>query len=191
MLHNITSTAIINGQILLSATGGSLLHFDKRFLIETGIQVFNIIVLTIALICILYAPVRQFLRNRTERIQNDIVAAKSEYQTAQDLKEEYHNKLAEIDKEREEILNQARKKAIERSDQILTAAKKEADTIYHNAMAEIAAERINSEADTKRQLIELSTLIAERFIEVSIDTQTQEKFVDEALAGWEEDLWRN
>ncbi len=58
-------------------------------------------------------------------------------------------------------------------------------------MAEIAAERINSEADTKRQLIELSTLIAERFIEVSIDTQTQEKFVDEALAGWEEDLWRN
>ncbi|WP_250229158.1 F0F1 ATP synthase subunit B [Anaeropeptidivorans aminofermentans] len=191
MLHNITSTAIINGQILLSATGGSLLHFDKRFLIETGIQVFNIIVLTIALICILYAPVRQFLRNRTERIQNDIVAAKSEYQTAQDLKEEYHNKLAEIDQEREEILNQARKKAIERSDQILTAAKKEADTIYHNAMAEIAAERINSEADTKRQLIELSTLIAERFIEVSIDTQTQEKFVDEALAGWEEDLWRN
>jgi F-type H+-transporting ATPase subunit b len=191
LLHNITSTAIINGQILLSATGGSLLHFDKRFLIETGIQVFNIIVLTIALICILYAPVRQFLRNRTERIQNDIVAAKSEYQTAQDLKEEYHNKLAEIDKEREEILNQARKKAIERSDQILTAAKKEADTIYHNAMAEIAAERINSEADTKRQLIELSTLIAERFIEVSIDTQTQEKFVDEALAGWEEDLWRN
>jgi F-type H+-transporting ATPase subunit b len=191
LLHNITSTAIINGQILLSATGGSLLHFDKRFLIETGIQVFNIIVLTIALICILYAPVRQFLRNRTERIQNDIVAAKSEYQTAQDLKEEYHNKLAEIDQEREEILNQARKKAIERSDQILTAAKKEADTIYHNAMAEIAAERINSEADTKRQLIELSTLIAERFIEVSIDTQTQEKFVDEALAGWEEDLWRN
>jgi F-type H+-transporting ATPase subunit b len=191
LLHNITSTAIINGQILLSATGGSLLHFDKRFLIETGIQVFNIIVLTIALICILYAPVRQFLRNRTERIQNDIVAAKSEYQTAQDLKEEYHNKLAEIDKEREEILNKARKKAIERSDQILTAAKKEADTIYHNAMAEIAAERINSEADTKRQLIELSTLIAERFIEVSIDTQTQEKFVDEALAGWEEDLWRN
>lgn len=191
MLNYITSTAIINGQMLLSATGGSILHFDKSFLVQTGIQIFNIVVLTIVLILVLYKPVRQFLRNRTEKIQNEIVAAKSEYQTAQELKEEYHNKLAEIDKEREEILNQARKKAMERSDKILTDAKKEADTIYHNAMAEIAAERINSEADTKRQLIELSTLIAERFIEVSIDTQTQEKFVDEALAGWEEDLWRN
>ena len=56
-------------------------------------------------------------------------------------------------------------------------------------MAEIEEERLNMQDEVKRQLIELSVMVAERFVEVSIDEKTQDKYIEEAISNWEEGLW--
>lgn len=194
MLQNIYSNILVHSTDLLLAAdlpSGSIVSFDKRLLLTLGIQLFNVVLLAFVLTFILYKPVRRFLRDRTERIQNEVVSAKTEMQNAQKLKAEYEAKLNDIEKEREEILNLARKKALERCDQILADARKEADAAYNAVMAELELEKKNREDEMKSQLVELSSLIAGRFVAVSMDETARDKFVDEAIAGWEESLWQN
>ncbi|HHY51716.1 MAG TPA: ATP synthase F0 subunit B, partial [Clostridiales bacterium] len=40
--------------------------------------------------------------------------------------------------------------------------------------------------EMKRQIIEIATLMAERFVQLSIDRETQDRLIAEALAEWEE-----
>lgn len=165
---------------------GSILHFDKSLLIKIGIQWFNIALLTAALIFILYKPVKKFMAARTERINGEIEAARKEREEAMELKEKYEQKIAQIEKEREEILHQAHKKAMEKSDQMMFDARREADVMYDRALAELELERKNITDEMKKQMIEISVLMASRFVEVSIDRETQDRYIDEALSHWEE-----
>lgn len=168
---------------------GTILEINKRMLLNSAFYFLNILILAGVLIFLLYKPVKKFLKERTERIQSEIDTAQSEREDAQELKELYEQKLAEIDQEREEVLSQAHKKAMERSDHILQEAREEADTIAARGLAELELERDNMEDELKRQMIELSLMTASRFVEVSLDRETQDQYIDEALADWEEGLW--
>lgn len=168
---------------------GSIISFDAQLLKSILPQIVNVILLTVILGAILYKPVRNFLDQRTENIQNRLDNARDTQNEAEELKEKYEGLIAEIEVEREAVLSSAYKKAMERSDHILQQAKEEADSIYHHAMEELEEERQSVNDEMKRQLIELSTLLAEQFVAVSIDSETQDRLVDEALGDWEESLW--
>lgn len=179
-------TLLLYAQTTQEMPEGTILSFDKSLLINMGIQWINIIILTVALVFLLYKPVRKYMAGRTERIKGEIDAARSEREDAMELKEKYEKLITEIEKEREEILYQAHKKAMEKSDQMLFDARREADMMYDRALAELETERQNVTDEMKKQMIEISILMASRFVEVSIDRATQDKFIDEALTEWEE-----
>jgi len=165
---------------------GTIMQFDKTLVINTCIQIFNIVVLTAVLVYILYKPVKEFLASRSERIRNEIKAASEERQEALELKEQYEKMLAGIEQEREEILHQAYKKAMDRSDQMLFDARQEAKAVHIRALAELETERKNMMEEMKRQMIDISVMMASRFVDVSIDREAPDKYIDEALADWEE-----
>ena len=169
---------------------GTLVQIDKGLLIQIVIRWFNIILLTVLLIFILYKPVKKFMTERAERIKKDIEFAHSNNQEAQELKAQYIEMIENIEREREEILNQAHKLAVEKSDQVLFAAHEEVKYLLIKAENDIKVERENASDDIKRQIIELSTFVASRFIEVSIDRNTQDKYVEEALVDWSEYKWQ-
>jgi F-type H+-transporting ATPase subunit b len=58
------------------------------------------------------------------------------------------------------------------------------------AEEEIRIERENAADEIRRQIVEISTLMASRFVQVSIDHDTQDKYIDEALADWSERTWQ-
>jgi F-type H+-transporting ATPase subunit b len=169
---------------------GSVLQLDTAFLIRIGIQWLNIAFLTFIMIYVLYKPVKKFMANRAERIQKEIDNAHQTNEKAIELKENYDNLLNNIDKEREDILQKAYRNSMEKHDQILFAAREEAKYILQKADEEIKAERDNAAEDIKRQIIELSTYMAGRFVEVSIDKQTQDKYIDDAIAEWSDQTWQ-
>lgn len=168
---------------------GSIIEINKNMLLNSAFYLLNVIILAVVLIFILYRPVKRFMQQRTQRIQNEIETAQTEREEAQELKELYEGKLKDIDREREEVLSQAYKKSMERSDHILKEAREEADHMVTRGLAELELERDNVEDEMKRQLIELSLLTAGKFVEVSMDRKTQDKYIDEALADWEEGIW--
>lgn len=189
MLSIMFSSVIMNASADLP--DGNIISFDSELLKAILPQVINLIVLIFVLTFILYKPVRNFLDKRSETIKNRLDNARASQDEAEELKEKYEKLLKEIDSEREKVLSTAYKKAMERSDHILMEAKEEAENIYNHAIMEIEEERKNIEDDMKKQLIELSTLMASQFVEVSIDEKTQNQLIEEMLGDWEEGLWLN
>jgi len=165
---------------------GTILEFNQAFLIRSAIQWLNIILLTAALVYLLYKPVKKYMSDRVARITRDIESARKNNEKAREDKANYERMIANIEEEREEILSEAHHIAVERSDQILLAAREEAKHMLAKAENEIRMERENAAEEIKRQIIELSTLMASRFVEVSIDRKTQESYLDEVLENWRE-----
>jgi len=166
---------------------GTILHFDKLLLMEIAIYMFNVLLLVGILGFILYKPVKKFLSQRQARIAGDISSAQQSREEAEALKAEYERMIAGIGEERDNILSQAQKRAVERSDELLFEAKREIDILHSRAAAELELERKNALNDMKEQMIEISTLMAGRFVQVSMDRPTQDKYIDEAFAEWMED----
>jgi F-type H+-transporting ATPase subunit b len=165
---------------------GSILEFNKAFLIRGAIQWFNILLLTAVLLYLLYKPVKKYMAARAARIARDIESARKDSEKARADLAHYEQLIAHIEEEREGILNQAHHIAVERSDQILLSAREAAKHLMAQAEDEIRIERENAADDMKRQIIELSALMASRFVEVSIDRRTQEAYLDEILENWRE-----
>jgi F-type H+-transporting ATPase subunit b len=129
--------------------------------------------------------VKKFLDDRAAGIEEDIDKVRLKGEEAEQLKKRYEQMIVDIEKEREEILRQAHNTATERADQLLMDARREADAVYNRAIAEIETERNKSMHETRIQIIEIATMMAERFVEVSMDRETQDKFIDKAFTGWE------
>ena len=165
---------------------GNILSFDMQLIINAAIRWVNIMILIAILVYVLYNPVKKFMADRTERIRNDIDSGRAQREEGRAYKEEYQKKMDDIEKEREAILSEAYRVAVKRSDQLLEDAKDEAEYLKSKAHEDIKAERDNAADEIKRQIIEISTLIASRFVEDAIDSKIQDKYIDEALADWSE-----
>jgi len=166
---------------------GTILHFDKQLLIEIAIYMFNVLLLVGVLSFLLYKPVKKFLNQRHGRIQGDLASAQQLREEAERLKAQYEGMIAGIGEERDEILAGAHKRAVERSDELLFEARREAEVLHTRAAAELELERKNALNDMKEQMIEISTLMAGRFVQVSMDRETQDRYIDEAFADWMEE----
>ena len=191
MTYNILS--VINTAFLSAAEeipAGTILSFDRALLVRLCIQWLNVAILTAVMIYILYKPVKKFMADRTERIRGDIESARRNNEETQRIKAEYESKLADIGKEREEILDKARREANNEHDRIVFAAQEEAKHMKTRAEDEIRVERENAADEIRVQIVEISALMASRFIEKAIDHETQVKYINEALADWSGRKWQ-
>jgi len=171
-----------------SVQPGGIISFDMELLVRLLLQWFNILLVVLILAYILYKPVKNFMAERTERIKGDMDSARLNNEQAMGIKADYQRMVDNIGKEREEILGEAYRVAVKKSDQILFDAQEEAKYLLIKAKDEIKVERENAANEIKMQIIEVSNLIASRFVEVSVDQQTQDKYIDEALADWSEQV---
>lgn len=166
-----------------------ILHLDKELLIEMAVQWVNIILLVVVLAFVLYKPVKKFMNARAERIKNHLDNAAQEENRAVELREAYEARLFDIEAERDDILQKGREAAMERGDEIISEARREAASIYRHSMEELRTEQQNQRDDMKRAIIEISTNMAGRFVQLSLDEETQNAYVDKAMERLEESLW--
>lgn len=183
------NTIIQMNSELLALPPGSIISFDAELIKNLIIIWINVIILVAILAFILYKPIIKFMNNRSQTIKNKLDHAKITQDEADDLKEQYEGKLKDIDNEREEILAQAYKKAMERSEHILKEAREEAESIYTHTIAELEEEQASVQEELKRELIELSILVAGKIVDHSLDEEGHDKLIEEALQDWEEGLW--
>lgn len=177
--------------LFLEAMPGRLFGLDQQTLIQIGIQLFNACVLAVALSLILYKPVRDFLQKRRDNIKARLDRAEEDMAKAQKLITQYEAKLWHIDRERMEILTDARKQASEKSKQIIEEAKEEAETIKERAAAEIENERENIKEDLKLYIIEVAAGMAGKYVAHTIDQDTRDRLLAETLRELEEATWLN
>ena len=129
------------------------------------------------------------MEKRKQRVADDQETAKRERQVATAFKEEYDQKLKEVDKEAEAILTEARKRAKQNEAKIVAEAKEEAARIIARANAEIELEKKRALDDMKQEMITIASMMAEKVVAASIDTNVQESLIDETLKEMGEGTW--
>lgn len=166
-----------------------LLGFDLQLIADALIQGVNIFILFFALSYLCIGMVRDFVRKRQEKIKGELEFAATEKQDAIALKEEYDVKLRNINAEADEILNEARKKALKKEAQIIDEAKQEAARILARAENEIELEKKKALEDVKQEMISIASLMAAKVVAANIDTTIQNSMVDETLKEIGENTW--
>ena len=166
-----------------------LFTLDAQLLFDTIVLALSMLLLFTILSYLLFNPVRDMLEKRRQRIVDDQETAKREKQEAIAYKEEYERKLKEVDKEAQEILSAARKKAKQNEAKIVAEAKEEAARIIARANAEVELEKKRALDDMKQEMITIASMMAEKVISASIDTKVQESLIDETLKEMGEGTW--
>ena len=166
-----------------------LFTLDAQFLFDTIVLALSMLVLFPLLSYLLFNPVRDLLEKRKQRVADDQETAKRERQVATAFKEEYDQKLKEVDKEAEAILTEARKRAKQNEAKIVAEAKEEAARIIARANAEIELEKKRALDDMKQEMITIASMMAEKVVAASIDTNVQESLIDETLKEMGEGTW--
>lgn len=170
---------------------GRLFTLDAQFLFDAVVLALSMLVLFTALSYILFNPVRDLLEKRKQRIAEEQETAKREKKEAIAYKEEYDQKLQNVNKEAEEILSAARKKAMKNENQIVAEAKEEAARIRARANTEIELEKKQAMDDIKQEVIELASMMAEKMVSASMDADVQERLIDDTLKEMGDGTWQN
>ena len=162
---------------------------DLQTAIQVGIILFNVSVLAAVLSHILYKPVQNFLKKRAEKIADQLTRAEEDMTKAAELKAQYEANLKDIEKERVEILEEARRVAAEHTKETLVDAKKEADSIRARASLDIKNEQEQAKEQLRIHIIEVASAMTEKLVSYTIDKETQDRLFEETLKELEEAAW--
>jgi F-type H+-transporting ATPase subunit b len=162
---------------------------DLQLLADAGLMMIAVFVLFLAASYFLFNPVRALMQKRQEKIKDELDTAAKDMADAAELKAQYESKLKEINKEAEEILSDARARALANENRIVAEAKEEAARIIDRAKVEAKLEKEKAADDVKREMVVLASLMAGKVVKASIDTTVQESLVNETLKEIGESTW--
>lgn len=168
-----------------------LFTLDAQFLFDAIVLALSMLVLFTFLSYLLFEPVRNLLEKRRQRVLDEQETAKKERTDATAYKEEYEKKLKEVDKEAQEILSAARKKAMQNEAKIIAEAKEEAARIIERGNAEIELEKKRALDEMKQEMITIASMMAGKVVSASIDTNVQESLIEETLKEMGDSTWLN
>ena len=168
-----------------------LIGFDPQLLADAAIVGVNVLILFAILTYLLFDPVRKVLNDRRERIAAELQDAASKEEKANAMKAEYEFKLKDINKEADRILEDARKKAKIKEEEILSNAREEAERITDRANKQIEMEKKKAMEDMTQEMVGLAAIIAQKAITSSMNVDVQASLVDETLKEMGEGIWQN
>lgn len=166
-----------------------LFNLDMQLIADSVLTAVNVFFLFIAASYLFFNPVRDFLKSRQDRIQNDLDTAEQEKKSAIGMKEEYEAKLKDVNKEAEEILSEARKKAMKNEAKIVEEAKLEAARIIEHARKEAELEKKRAVDDMKKEMVAIASCMAGKVVAASIDTTVQDSLIDETIKEMGDKTW--
>jgi F-type H+-transporting ATPase subunit b len=164
---------------------------DIQLGFDVILQAIAIFIMFMALSYILFEPVRKVLEDRKNRIAKEVDDAASDKEEAAKLKAEYEARIKNIEKEADEILAQARKKALQREQTIVADAQEEAARMIARANNEIELEKSKVKDQVKQEMIQVAVAMAGKIITDQIDLSKQDALVDETLKEMGDKTWQS
>ena len=166
-----------------------LFNLDWQLLADATLMIIAIFFLFILLSYLLFNPARKMLQDRRDKIKNELEETAQNREAAASLKSEYEAKLAEVNKEAEAILSDARKRGLENENAIIAKAKEEAARIMERARTEAQLEKQKLADEVKQEIITVASAMAGKIVAASMNAQVQEELLNETLKELGEDTW--
>jgi len=141
----------------------------------------NIIILVVLLRIFLWKPVLGILEKRRQTIQDDLDQAARTNREAQAAKAEYASALAGARRESAALVEQAKARADQQAEAILTQAGAEADAIREKAQADAQAQKEQLLTEARDELADLAILAAAHLMGGAVDEETDRRILDDWL----------
>lgn len=150
---------------------------------------FGVLVLTVCNFLLLvyllkkfaWGPVIGALEKRENQLAQDRQTAADARQSAEALKKELDERLAQISNEAAQKMAQAVKAGEAQKEQLLAQAKEQAARLLNQAKTQIEAEKNKALADVRGEIANLSVLAASRVIECQVKDDKADEIVAQVL----------
>ena len=162
-----------------------LIGFDPQLLADSAITGLAVLFLFFILSYLLFNPAKDMLKKRRERVAGDAKAK------ADALKAEYEEKLASFQKQADAILEDARKRAKDRENEIIEEAKAEARRITDRANNEIELAKKKAMEEVKSNIVDVASIIASKAVNSAMNVEVQDRLVEETLKEIGDGTWQN
>ncbi len=130
---------------------------------------------------LLYKPVLRMLDERAERIRKGMEDAAKAREMAERAQEEFEKRIAEARKEGQEIVAQATQMSEKLRQEILEQARAEAERMIAKERERLTQEREQAMSELRAQVADLSILVAQKIVGVSLDEAAQRKLIADFL----------
>jgi len=171
-----------SGTVLASSEGG---HGEegahKGWVATDSYRVMNFAVLAIGLFFILRKPFSQALNNRVKGIQEQLKELEEKKKAAEQAITQYDEKLARLDKEAGEIIEQYKRQGEESKERILKEAEAAAERLQEQARRNMEFELKEASAKLQAEILEKALTKAESMVRSKILPEDQDRLIDEYL----------
>lgn len=146
-----------------------------------ALTVCNFLLLVYLLKKFAWGPIIGALEKRENQIATDKQTAAEARQSAENLKKELDDRLAQISNEATQKMAQAVKAGEAQKEQLLKQAQEQATRLLEQAKAQIEAEKNKALADVRGEIATLSVLAASRVMEQEVKGEAAAQIVDQVL----------
>lgn len=155
------------------------LGLDPKFLL---IQAVSFFLLLFVLTKFAFRPLLNMLEARQETIRNDLDQAESRRVEMERLQKEYETRLAKIEDEARDKIQQAIKQAEGIRDEIVTKARTESEEVLAAGREEIERDRIRNMAQMRDEIADLAINAAQSVVGKNLSAQNHDQLIAEALS---------
>jgi F-type H+-transporting ATPase subunit b len=173
--------SLISISAALGASGGGGEGGTKRWISTDTFRVMNFAVLVIALVFILRKPLSQALASRITGIKEQLQDLEARKAEAEEKLAEYSDKLAQLEKEAEKIVDDYIKQGNEAKARILKEAESSAEKLRAQARRNIEHEFEQAKQKLQEEIFTSSLQKAEEIIKGKFSDEDQDRIVDEYL----------
>ena len=166
-----------------------LFGLDMQLIADTCITALNVFVLFVLLSFLLFNPVRKLMKQRQEKIREELEAADEDKKEAVRYKAEYEDKLRNADQAADQILREAGSRAKEREEAILAQAKEEAEGIRERTKQELVLMEEAMKDKMHREMISVAAAMAGQVIASALKEE-QDRLIEETMKEMSESTWK-
>jgi F-type H+-transporting ATPase subunit b len=174
---------------------GALAAELRLGLVEPGwtfvFQIANTLILFLLLKKFLFKPVTEFMANREAEVAGEYENIATKQMEADNIKEEYKEKLAKSQAEGREIVKLATAKAESKATDIIKEAHSEVVELKHKAQKDIEREQVKAVNALKDDIAEMAILTASKVIEKDIDASSHKALIDKFINEVGDTKWQN
>ena len=144
-------------------------------------QIINFVVFVALLVFFGRKPVQSALKERSNKIAEEILEAQRLQQESKEALAKYENMLQDFQKERDQMLQQYRQQGETEKEELIASGKKEVERIKADAARTIENERQSLQNRIERELVEEALKRAEKLLTDHLKPQDHTRLTDEYL----------
>ncbi|MDY3937600.1 MAG: F0F1 ATP synthase subunit B [Oscillospiraceae bacterium] len=145
------------------------------------ISLCNLVILFLIIKKFLYKPVKKMLAERQNQLDKKYSDAEDAKLEAENDRKAWSERIALAEDEAGEIIEKAQTQAKRMGDKLTDDAKRRADGIVRNAEEQAKLEKKKAEDSVKKEITDVSVLIAEKMIGREINENDHRNVIDEAI----------